>query len=94
MNWKVEQHKRGNGQQEIKVSIIVKEMSSSYASNSEEWINMFENRLKEIPKTNSFPAEYGFKGTPRNLKSLEVWKMKVNGDFNYKMFTVTKNGGN
>jgi len=50
-----------------------------------------------VTKKNAYPAEYGYKATPRNHTSLEVWKMKVNGDFNYKMFTVTredKNGKN
>lgn len=91
MRWKVEQHKRGNGTAEIQVAILVKDMKDSYASNAEEFITNFKQRIKdEIPVTNSYRAEFGYQATPRNLTSLEVWKMKVNGDFNYKMFTVTK----
>jgi hypothetical protein len=89
MKWKIERHKRGNGQQEIRVSILVDEMKEHWASDSESWCTTFKDRLQQIPKTNAFPAEYGYKATPRNQTSLEVWKMKTNGDFNYKMFTVT-----
>lgn len=89
MSWKIEQHKRGNGQQEIQVAIIVKEMKDHWSTNSESWISNFKDRLKEVPRKNIFSAELGYKATPINLCSLEVWKMKANGDLNYKMFTVT-----
>lgn len=88
-NWNIQRHKVGNGQQEIKVSILIKELAHTYAYNSESWCERFKDELKKIPRTNSFSAEYGFKATPRNEKSLEVWKMKANGEFNYKMYTVT-----
>jgi hypothetical protein len=65
-------------------------MSDTWAHDSESWISTFKDRLKLIKRTNNFSAEYAYKATPRNLTSLEVWKMKVNGDFNYKMFTVTR----
>lgn len=89
-NWKIEQHKVGHGAQELHVSIAVKEMREHYASNSEAWIRSFRDRLTEIPRSNNFAAEYSYKATQRNEFSLEVWKMKQNGDFNYKMFTVTR----
>lgn len=90
MKWKLQQHKVGSGQQELQVSILVKEMQETWAFDSETWCNAFKDNIKKIPKKNAFPAEYGFKATPRNHTSLEVWKMKVNGDFNYKMYTVTR----
>jgi hypothetical protein len=91
MRWKIEQHKRGNGTAEIQVAILVKEMDYSYASNSEEWIRNFQDRLKsEVPRTNAYSAEFTYKAIPIDVTTLEVWKMKVNCDFNYKMFTVTK----
>lgn len=90
MKWKIEQHKVFNNQQEIKVSILVKEMAETWANDSETWISAFKDKLKEIPRKNIFSAEFAYKATPRNHTSLEVWKMKANGDFNYKMFTVTK----
>lgn len=89
MKWNVQRHKVGSNQQELQVSILVKELGDNWASDSETWSNNFKDRLKQIPKTNAFPAEYGYKATPRNHTSLEVWKMKANSDFNYKMFTVT-----
>ncbi|PDS24670.1 hypothetical protein [Flavobacterium branchiophilum] len=94
MNWTIQQHKRGNGLQEIQVSILVKEMQETWAYDSESWCSIFKERLKEIPKSNVFTAENGYKATQRNHTSVEVWKMKANGDFNYKMFTITKNDSN
>ncbi len=86
--WTFKKHKVGTGQQELQVSILVQEMMETWASNSESWISTFKDKLKEIPRKNCFSAEYGYKATPRNQYSLEVWKMKANGDFNYLMFTV------
>lgn len=88
-NWKLQRHKVGSSQQELQVSIKVSEMENYSTYDSESWCEEFKNRLKEIKRTNSFSAENGYKATPRNPKSLEVWKLKANGDFNYKMYTVT-----
>lgn len=90
MRWRIQYHKVGNGQQELQVSILVKEMQETWAHDSESWCNSFTDKLKEIKKTNCFSAENGYKATPKNHTSLEVWKMKANGDYNYKMFTVTR----
>lgn len=90
MAWKIEQHKRGDSSIEIQVAILVKEMKDYQVSHSQDWIDEFKKRLKEIPSKNASSAENSYKATLRNETSLEVWKMKANGDFNYKMFTVTK----
>jgi hypothetical protein len=91
MSWKIEQHKRGNGTAEIEVSIIVKDMKDYHGNTAEAWIDNFTMRIKnEVKRTNTYGAEFSFKATPRNERSLEVWKMKTNGDYNFKMFTVTK----
>lgn len=89
MKWIIQRHKVGNTKQEIQVSILVGEMQELWASNSESWCDTFKDRLKQIPRTNAYVAEFAYKATPRNHTSLEVWKMKANSDFNYKMFTVT-----
>lgn len=94
MKWNIQKHKIGNGQKELQVSIIVKEMQETWAHDSESWCNTFKDKLKEIKRTNCFSAENGFKATQRNRTSLEVWKMKANCDYNYKMFTVTKDEKN
>lgn len=89
MKWKITKHKVGNGQQELKVSLIISGMENSYAYDSETFITAFKEKLQEVPRKNNFAAEFAFKGKPRNQTSLEIWKMKVSGDFNYLMFTVT-----
>jgi hypothetical protein len=88
MKWKIQQHKGGSGQQEIQVIILVKEMQETWARDSESWCNDFKDKLKQIKRSNCFSAENVYTATPINRTSLEVWKMKVNGDSNYKMFTV------
>ena len=87
--WKLTENKSPKGQQEIKVKILVKEMSQySYAPYAEAFENHFKQLVKEIPRTNNFSADLLFKVIARNLKSVEVWKMKITGEFNYKLFTL------
>ncbi len=90
MKWIIQKHKVGNGKQEIQVSILVNELQETWASNSESWIDNFKDKITQIPRSNCFSAEYSFRARPLTQNSLEVWKMKVNGDYNYKMFTVTR----
>lgn len=88
MGWTIERHRVGNGQQELQVSIIVREMIDTWAYNSESWCDHFKKRLSEIPRKNSYSAEFGYMPLPKDQNTVEVWKIKVNGDFNYKMYTV------
>lgn len=88
MGWKIERHKVGSNQQEIQVSILVQEMIYTWSTDSESWCNHFKNRLSEIPRKNNFSVEYGYKAISKDQTTVEVWKMKVNGEFNYKMFTA------
>jgi hypothetical protein len=94
MKWNIQKHKVSNSSQELKAIILVKEMQETWASDSESWCRTFQDKLKEIPKTNAYTAEYGYRAKPINHTSLEVWKMKANSDFNYKMFTVTRDDKN
>lgn len=87
--WKLTEHKVSSNQQELSVRILVKEMLEINITYSNEWIDRFHSRLKDIKRKNIFSAEHAYKATPRNESSLEIWKMKTNGDYNYKMFTVT-----
>lgn len=89
-NWKYTQHKRGNGQQEIKVSIMVKELIYNQAHDTETWISLFKEKLAEIPRTNIYSAEFGYRAEAVDEKTIVVWKMKVNSDYNYKMFTLKR----
>lgn len=88
--WNIEKHKVGNGKQDLQAAIIVREMESSFSSYSESWCNSFKDRLKEIPRSNIFSAEYAYKAFPIDTYTVEVWKMDTQGDKKYKMFTVTK----
>lgn len=87
--WKLTEHKCSRSSQELKVKMLIKEMvDGTYATTAGEFENHFKIRIAEIPRTNNFSADLLYKVTPRNLKSVEVWKMTVSGDFNYKMFTL------
>lgn len=88
MGWKLERHRVGNGQQELQVSIIVREMIDIWSTDSGSWCGEFIKRISEIPRSNSYAAQYGYRAIPKDLHTVEVWKMKVNGDLNYKMYTL------
>lgn len=87
--WKLTENKAPKNQQEIKVKQLLNEMAEySYATYAESFKNHFETLIKDVKKTNSYSPEAMFKITQRNLKSVECWKMKPNGDFDYKLFTL------
>lgn len=93
MGWTIKEHKRKSNQQEIQMIIRLKEIAKiSSSSTAEPFIVDFKRELQSIKRTNIFSAEYAYKMTPRNSTSVEVWKMKVNGDFDYKMFTLEYDG--
>jgi hypothetical protein len=87
--WKLTQHREPKGQQELKLKILLKEIIEyTQSSYSESFINTFKTQVKEIKKTNNFSADLMFQATPINQKSLEIWKIKPNGDYYYKMYTL------
>lgn len=62
----------------------------TFATYAGEFEQQFKKRIiAEIPRTNNFSADLMYRVTQRNLKSVEVWKMTVQGDFKSKMFTLT-----
>lgn len=87
--WKITEHKSSQQQQELNVKILVKEMAEySYATYAEQFETHFKDLIKQIPKTNCYSADLFYKATQRNLKSVEIWKMDIEGNFKYKMFTL------
>jgi hypothetical protein len=89
MAWKFQQHKTFTAQQDIKVSMLVKEMSTySYLYTSEDFNSTFKERLKEIKRTNNFSADHLFKANLLTHNKIEIWKLNVQGDFKTKMFTL------
>lgn len=93
MGWIIKEHKRKSNQQEMQMIIRLKEIAKiSLSSTAETFIDDFKRELQSIKRTNIFSAEHAYKMTPRNPTSVEVWKMKVNGDYDYKMFTLEYDG--
>ncbi|AYO58216.1 hypothetical protein CO230_08815 [Chryseobacterium sp. 6424] len=89
MPWKITEHKCLQQNQELKVKALVKEMAEySYATYAESFENHFKSLIKEVPKTNTFSADHFYRVTQRNLKSVEIWKVDIEGEFKYKMFTL------
>lgn len=87
--WIITEHKKLKGQQELKVSSILKEMGQySQSSYAEAFKNEFELEVKKIKRTNNFSADLLYKVKPINQKSVEVWKMTAKGDFGSKFFTL------
>ncbi|HAP95841.1 hypothetical protein [Epilithonimonas hominis] len=89
MAWQVIEHKCNSNQQELSVKILIKEMATNtYATYAEQFENHFKILVREIPRKNNFSADLLYKVTQRNLKSIEVWKLDVEGNYKYKMFTL------
>lgn len=87
--WKIIEHKNPRHKQEIEVKSLLNEMSIySYASYAEQFESHFKILVKDIPTSNGFTAENQYKVTPRNHKSVEVWKLTAAGDFKTKMWTL------
>ena len=89
--WKVTQHKVGNGQQEIQVSIMVKDMAANtYATYADQFKEHFASRIKEIRRTNNYEASFFYRvmEDTKHFKTIEVWKVTLDGSLKYKMFTL------
>lgn len=87
--WTVKQHHTFKLQQDLKVSILVKEMAqNTYATDAASLEEVFKGLLGTIKKKNNFDATLMYRLSQRNEKSTEVWKLYPNGDFKMKMFTL------
>lgn len=88
--WKVTEHKSPKGQQDLRVTILLKEVSKiEWITISDQFIEVFEDRILKIPRTNIYAAHWFNKLTPRNYHSLELWKLDAQGEFKEKLYTLT-----
>ena len=62
------------------------------AKTAEQFEDEFKKELLTIRRKNIFSAEYSYKMKEINHTNVEVWKLKANGDFNYKIFTLEFDG--
>ncbi|WP_413534052.1 hypothetical protein [Empedobacter brevis] len=93
MAWKVKQHKVVSSSMDLNMSGKLKFLAeTTVAKEAGQFEEEFKRELLTIKRTNIFSAEYSYKMTARNPTSVEVWKMKANGDFNYKIFTLDFDG--
>ena len=93
MGWTIKKHKAKSNPMELQVIIKLREIAEiSLSKTAEDFIGEFKKELKTIKRTNLFSAEYAYEMTPRNKTSVEVWKKKVTGEFDYKMFTLDYDG--
>lgn len=86
--WTLIQHKESKTATDLRVKSLLKEMKDSYAYNAESFKNHFKQLIKDIPKSNNFSADLMYEVTPRNQKSVEVWKMDSKGEFKDKLYTL------
>lgn len=87
--WKITENKAAKSAQDLRVSAMLKELAQyTPATLAFEFESSFNEHLKNIQKQNNFSANLMFKITQRNLKSVEIWKMTVAGEFKHKMWTV------
>lgn len=91
--WKLTIHKSLNGYQDTRVRILVKEIATySIETYAEAFENHFKARIIEIPRTNNFSANLLYRCKQVNFTTVEIWKMKADGDFKEKVFTVEFGG--
>lgn len=87
--WELTQHRQPKGQQEQKVKIRLMEMAEyTFATYAAQLVDVIKSDLAEIPRTNNFSADLMFKAKEVDTKTVEVWKLKADGDDNYKIFTL------
>ena len=86
--WTLIEHKKPKTATDLRVKSLLREMQDSYAYDAESFKNHFKQLVKVLPKSNNFSADLMYEVTPRNQKSVEVWKMTTKGDFKEKMFTL------
>lgn len=93
MSWLIEEHKVGKNQMELQVVIKLKELAKvTHATQSDQFIDSFKTELLTVKRKNIFAAEYAYKMVSITSIMVEVWKIKVDGDFHYKMFTLRSDG--
>lgn len=87
--WKITEHKSPRSKQALEVAVILKEIATyEGVTYSESFINLFEKKIQEIPRNNIYAAHLFHKLTPRNLYSLELWKLDAQGEFKEKLYTL------
>ncbi|MFC4262450.1 hypothetical protein ACFOWM_06160 [Ferruginibacter yonginensis] len=87
--WKVTEHKLSRQAQELKVSMLVKQMAqNTYATYADAFIEQFKSRINDIPRSNNYSANLLYECKWVNHYAVEVNKLDVEGNFKYKMFTV------
>ena len=87
--WKITEHIAHKSKQDLKVKIMLNDLAEyGYATYAEQFENCFRLMLLEVKRANNYSADLMYKCTQRNLKSVEIWKLKVNGDFNKKLYTL------
>ncbi|ADX66854.1 hypothetical protein [Weeksella virosa] len=93
MAWKVKQHKEVRSSMDLNMSSKLKFLAETTGATTVDQLEEeFKKELLTIKRKNIFSAEYSYKMTQRNQTSAEVWKLKANGDFNYKIFTLDWDG--
>lgn len=92
--WKVTKNKTLNLRIDLEVAGKVKELEYNGAEDAKSLIMNFKKKLNEIPQTNTYSADCLFVMKEITETFVEVWKLKPNGDFKYKMFSLEKSLGN
>ena len=87
--WNYKKHKTSSNQQELQAVIRLRELCM-YNYPAERFIDEFKTAMEAIKRKNNFQASYAYQAEIIDNQTVEVWKMKVNSDKNYLMFTLTK----
>jgi hypothetical protein len=87
--WKFTQHKTLRGQQDLRVCVIVRELGECFTTDPESLKAEFEQRVKQIPRTNSFDAHLVWKVVTTETEA-QFWKTSAGGELKDKYFTLKR----
>lgn len=87
--WKIKIVKQPKTKVELEVKCVLNELAAyTFAINSQELETAFNSQIKSVKSSNNFTASLMYKMTPRNQKSVDVWKLNVHGDFKEKLYQL------
>lgn len=84
--WKLTKEKSLSNKIDIELWSLLKYMAhDTYATYAGEFDSHFKQLLNDIKPSNKFTPELMYRVTPRNLHSVEIWKLYPNGEFKEKL---------
>ncbi|SFC33389.1 hypothetical protein SAMN05421780_104294 [Flexibacter flexilis DSM 6793] len=92
--WNLTEHQKPSTRQDLQVLVSIRDTIeyATHCTYAGSFINQFKIDLSEIPRSNNFSADLMYKAIAPNQdeysNTVEIWKLKANGDFKTKLYTL------